>query len=233
MLLSGIQQSTLLDYPDKTACIVFTPGCNFRCGFCHNPEFVLPENIIKIKDDFIPEAVFFNFLDKRRGLLDGVVVSGGEPTIAADLLPFMKKIKDLGFLVKLDTNGHRPDVLRKLLDEKVLDYIAMDVKTGLNNYKTLVSHFMKPELIKESIELIKQSGVDYEFRSTLIKEVHSAILLDEMSELIRGAKRWYLQTFRPGHTLDVLFRECTSFSEDELLDLTKKYQTAAEFIGVR
>lgn len=233
MLISGIQPSTLLDYPEKVACIVFTPGCNFRCGYCHNPEFVLPENIIKLKNDFIKEENFFHFLDQRKGLLDGVVVSGGEPTTAADLILFMQKIKTAGFLVKLDTNGNRPDVIKQALDKKVVDYIAMDLKTSLAHYQTLVGKLARPEAIKQSIELIKNSGVDYEFRSTLLKEVHSDILLNEMSELIKGSRRWYLQTFRPGHTLDVAYQKYHSFSEQELIQLAKRYSHSATLVAYR
>lgn len=233
MLISGIQPSTLLDYPEKTACIVFTPGCNFRCGYCHNPEFVLPENIIKLKNDFIPEQSFFNFLSRRKGLLDGVVISGGEPTTAADLIPFMKKIKAAGFLVKLDTNGNRPDIIKHALEKKVVDYIAMDLKTSLTHYQTLVGKLAQPDAIKQSIDLIKNSGIDYEFRSTLLKEVHSAILLDEMSEQIQGARRWYLQTFRPGHTLDTAYQNYHCFSEQELLQLTNKYKYTATLVAYR
>ncbi|OGH69908.1 MAG: anaerobic ribonucleoside-triphosphate reductase activating protein [Candidatus Magasanikbacteria bacterium RIFCSPHIGHO2_01_FULL_47_8] len=201
MLISGIQPFTMLDYPDKTACIIFTPGCNFRCGYCHNPEFVLPEKIIKLKDSFIPEESFFSFLAKRRGLLDGVVISGGEPTLAFDLLGFMGRIKALGFLVKLDTNGNRPDLLEQAVSDGLVDYIAMDVKTSLAAYRALVGPLARPDNIKRSIEITKRSGIDYEFRTTLIKEAHSGIILTDLIELVAGAKRWYLQTFRPEHTL--------------------------------
>ena len=121
MKLSAIQRFTMLDYPDKVACIAFTPGCNMRCGFCHNPEFVLPELMREIQQDFIAEETFFNFLDQRRGLLEGVVVSGGEPTIWQDLPAFLQKIQARGFLTKLDTNGNRPEMLERLLKDKPVD----------------------------------------------------------------------------------------------------------------
>ncbi len=138
MNLSGIKKSTLLDYPGKIATLIFTPGCNFRCGFCHNPEFVLPDRVEKLRKDFISEEIFFRFLKTRIGFLDGVVICGGEPTIHSDLMGFCKKIKDLGFLVKLDTNGSRPEVIRDLLDANLIDYIAMDVKHTWEQYADLV-----------------------------------------------------------------------------------------------
>ena len=128
MQLSAIKKSTLLDYPGKLATIIFTPGCNLRCRFCHNPEFVLPEELEKIRHDFIGEEVFFRFLQTRVGFLDGVVICGGEPTIHKDLPEFCQKIKNLGFLVKLDTNGSNPEMLELLLEQKLVDYIAMDIK---------------------------------------------------------------------------------------------------------
>ena len=157
MKLSAIQRFTMLDYPDKVACIAFTPGCNMRCGFCHNPEFVLPEKIRELQSDFIEEQTFFNFLDQRRGLLEGVVVSGGEPTIWRDLPDFLRQIKGRGFLAKLDTNGNHPSMLRTLLDEQLVDYVAMDVKTSLAEYGKLVGGGAKPEHIAQSIEMLKAS----------------------------------------------------------------------------
>lgn len=233
MFISGIQPFTLLDYPDKTACIIFIPGCNFRCGYCHNPEFVLPENIIKIKDSFIPEDTLFNLLVSRRGLLDGVVISGGEPTLAPDLIPFMKKIRRLGFLIKLDTNGNRPDVIEKALQERVVDYIAMDVKTSLDSYRDLVGPVVKPENIEKSISIIKNSNIHYEFRSTLLKEVHSDIILEKMAELIKGSRRWFLQKFRSENTLSPEFAQYHAFEDLELLEIAERYKEYAQHIIIR
>lgn len=243
MLISGVQKFTLLDYPEKTACIVFTAGCTFRCGYCHNPEFVLPEEVIKLKDSFIPEESFFQFLRERGSsgagaravvpLLDGVVVSGGEPTVQADLLRFLRRIKDVGCLVKLDTNGNRPDVVRQVVAERLVDYIAMDIKTSLAKYPELTNKFVQPDRIKESIRLIKASGVEYEFRSTLIKEVHTPKVLKDMAALVAGVKRWWLQTFRPGHTLDPTFAKFHPFSLAELSKLAEQFRPLVKAIGVR
>lgn len=215
MVISGIQRFTMLDFPGRTACIIFTPGCNIRCKFCHNPEFVLPELLSKIKDNFIkPEAVF-HFLDKRKGLLDGVVVSGGEPTMMPDVFQFIRQIKERGFAVKLDTNGTRPEVLRHLIEERLLDYIAMDVKASEATYSQLVGPRINTAAIKESIALIKKSDVPYEFRTTIIKEFHTDEVLAGIAQLVDGAQQYYLQTFRPQHTLDPAFGAYHGFSAAE------------------
>lgn len=233
MKLSAIQRFTMLDYPDKLACIAFTPGCNMRCGFCHNPEFVLPEKIRELQADFIEEQTFFNFLEKRRGLLEGVVVSGGEPTIWRDLPEFLRRIKKKGFLTKLDTNGNHPAMLRALLDEKLLDYVAMDVKTSLAEYSKLVGGTVKSENIEESIRILKGSSISYEFRTTLIKEVHTEAVLKEMEELVRGAERYYFQVFRPGHTLSPTFSTYHPFSSGEMEKLVQRFSMFATEVGLR
>ncbi len=216
MLVSGIQPFTFLDYPEKTACIVFTPGCNFRCAYCHNPEFVLPERVAKLRPSFIPEDTIFRFLDRRQGLLDGVVVTGGEPTLMPDLLEFLRKVKDKGFLVKLDTNGNRPEVLRRALVEGLVDYVAMDVKTSLDQYKNVGGVIADPTAIFESIEMLKSSSVPSEFRSTILKEFHSQTVFDDMAKLLVGAKLLYLQKFRPGVTLKEEAAGYLPFSDPEM-----------------
>lgn len=233
MKLSAIQRFTMLDYPDKVACIAFTPGCNMRCGFCHNPEFVLPEKIAELQDSFIAQETFFNFLDKRRGLLEGVVVSGGEPTIWADLPDFFREIKKRGFLAKLDTNGHHPEMLERLLREKLVDYVAMDVKTSLAEYPKLVGKNVNPEQIRKSIELLKHSNIPYEFRTTLIKEMHSESVLEDMKELLQGAKQCYFQVFRPEHTLHSIFATYHPFSEEEMKNIVKQFSLFTAKVGLR
>lgn len=233
MLISGIQQCTLIDYPEKTACIVFTPGCNFRCGFCHNPEFVLPGRIAKIKDTFIPESSFFRFLDTRKGLLDGVVISGGEPTMMPDLIRFMHEIKSRGFLVKLDTNGNKPAVIQEALSEGVVDYLAMDFKTSLEYYRLLVGPLVRPDRVAQSIRLIMESGIAYEFRSTLIKEIHSEPILEDMADTIRGAAQFFLQTFGNGTTLDPKFQTFHPFSNEEMERIADTFRGAVTHVAVR
>lgn len=233
MLISGVQQFTMLDYPDRIACIAFTPGCNFRCGYCHNPEFVLPEKILQIRGSFIPEPSFFQFLRSREGMLEGVVVSGGEPTLQYDLLKFLGEIKTMGFLTKLDTNGNRPETLAKAIEQKLVDYIAMDVKSSLSGYRALVGPLVSTDNIQKSIDLIKNSGVEYEFRSTIMKETHPPEVLADMACLVAGADRVYLQQFRPGHTLAPEFEKYHPFTEDEMSAILPVFKKKAAFVGVR
>lgn len=234
VILSGIQQFTMLDFPERVACIAFIPGCHFRCKYCHNPEFVLPEKIKEIKCSFVDEEVFFNFLDKRKNVLDGVVVSGGEPTVMRSLPDFIRKIKFLGFQVKLDTNGSNPQMIQELLDEGLLDYIAMDVKTTLKEYSDLAGDKVKPEAVAECIRIVKNSGIEYEFRTTLIKEVHSEKVLQGIAALVVGAKNMYLQLFRPEHTLDPSFESCHAFSVDEMQHIADTiFAPRVDHVGVR
>lgn len=233
MIISGIQKFTLLDFPGKIACIIFTGGCNYRCGFCHNPEFVLPEELAKISKNFIPEEVVFNFLKERQGMLQGVVITGGEPTIMPDLEAFIVKVRALGFAVKLDSNGNRPEVLRTLIEKKLVDYIAMDFKTSLAEYQKLVGKWADEKKLQESIDLLKEGKIEYEFRSTLIREIHTPEILQAMSETLEGANRLYLQTFRNGITLHPDFKNYHPFSSDEMEDITKLFRTTVSEVFVR
>lgn len=232
MQLSGIKKSTLLDYPGKVATIVFTAGCNLRCGYCHNSEFVLPEKIQKICHDFISEEVFFRFLKTRTGFLDAVVICGGEPTLQSDLPDFCRRIKELWFLVKLDTNGSTPKVLDNLLDENLLDYVAMDVKYSLDRYEELSGKHIDIGLYKASIEIIKTRLPDYEFRTTVIKWVHSKEDIESIAQTISWAKNYYLQNYRSGNTLDPNF-VWDSFLESELLELQAIAAPYVEKCGIR
>jgi pyruvate formate lyase activating enzyme len=198
MKIGGLQKVTLVDYPGKLACTVFLSGCVFRCPFCYSKELVLPEEIKKQPE--IKESEFFDFLEGKRGLLEGCVLCGGEPTIYnEELYSFIKKIKDRGFLVKLDTNGTNPELLKRLIDEKMVDYVAMDIKAPLNKEKyslaTGVSN-VDIDKIKESISLIKNSDVDYEFRSTIVPKIHSKEDIIQIAKDISPAKKYFLQAFR-------------------------------------
>ena len=216
MLISGVQPFTLLDYPDKVAAIIFTPGCNMRCRFCHNKEFVLPEEIKKMRPSFISEKTILNFLSTRKGKLDGLVISGGEPTIQPDLKQFIIKVREMGFLVKLDTNGNLPNVLKDLVHEKLVDYVAMDVKTTLTNYTELVGNMADPVKIKESIDFLKENLVSYEFRATMIEDIHTEQIVNEMAQLLAGAHTLYIQTFRPEVTLDPAFKKKKSLPQETI-----------------
>ncbi|MEI7511504.1 MAG: anaerobic ribonucleoside-triphosphate reductase activating protein [Candidatus Peregrinibacteria bacterium] len=224
MLLSALQRLTLLDYPGHIACIAFLPGCNLRCHYCHNSEFVLPEKLEKICHSFIPEEIFLQFLKKRVGKLEGVVISGGEPTIHKNLPEFLRKIKALGFLVKLDTNGTNPTILKKILDEQVVDFVAMDVKVSIEKYGEFCgipqhSHIL-PSLkqnITQSRDLLFSSAIDYELRTTLVKNFHDATEFERLCTFVKGTKKWVLQNFRvTGGCLSPKWERFSGFLEDEM-----------------
>lgn len=201
MWISAYEPCTLVDFPGKIATIVFTPGCNLRCGYCHNSELVLPEKIRKYRERK-KEAEFFHFLESRKGLLDGVSICGGEPTLHTDLSEFCHRVKSMGFLVKLDTNGTHPEVIETLLSQGVIDCIAMDIKHVFHEYSSLTGVPVDPAVYRQSIQLIRESGIEYEFRSTIISGVHTLEHILEMAEYIRGASRYFLQNFRTHSTLD-------------------------------
>lgn len=232
MMFSGIQRFTVLDYPGKTACIVFTPGCNFRCGYCHNPEFVLPEQLKELEPDFIDEAAVLHFLEGRRGLLDGVVITGGEPTLHRSLSDFIRRVKALGFLVKLDTNGSLPEVLEPMLREGLVDYVAMDVKTSIERYPELTSSCVRPEAVKKSMALIRELAPDYEFRTTLIRECHDEETMKSIQALVRGAKRYRLQTYRPSVTLDPVFNQYRPFTSQEMRNMGEVFQSYVQSVFI-
>lgn len=232
MLLTGIKKSTLLDYPGKIATIVFTLGCNFRCGYCHNSEFVLPEKIKKIAPHGISEEIFFRFLKTRKGFLDGVVICGGEPTIHADLPSFCQKIRDLWFLVKLDTNGSNPAMLEKLIKLKLLDYVAMDVKFPLRKYAKWVGAKIDTTRMKRSIALIMKLLPDYEFRTTIAKWIHTEEDIEAIAKSIKGAKNYFLQNFEPWNTLDPKYSG-KSFSDRELHEFKKIAEKYVGKVGIR
>ncbi|MBI4250320.1 anaerobic ribonucleoside-triphosphate reductase activating protein [Candidatus Uhrbacteria bacterium] len=231
MLISGIQPFTILDFPDRIACIVFTLGCNFRCGYCHNPEFVLPEKVREMRTAVISEDTFFRFLSQRKNLLEGVVISGGEPTIHQDLVEFILRIKKEGFLVKLDTNGSNPEVVQNLLDQNLLDYIAMDVKTSKEQYQSLVGRGVPA--IEKTISLIRDNGVPYEFRCTLLRELHPPSVLASMAQMMHGARRVYLQQFRSQTTLDPLFESYHAFTQAEMEGVKEIFAPYCEEVFVR
>jgi len=228
MLIGGINTLTLLDYPGKTACILFTVGCNFRCGFCHNSQFVLPEEIKSYQaSHLIPEEKFFNFLKSRVGLLDGVVVSGGEPTLQSDLILFLEKVKKLGFLVKLDTNGTNFQVLEKCLEKNLLDYIAMDVKASSEKYNELAGVVVDVSEIEKSRDLLMGSGIDYEFRTTVISEFHDDNEMERIGGFCKNAKRFTIQNFRNEKVLDPKFQGFSGFEKEYLRrfqKIVKKYE---------
>jgi pyruvate formate lyase activating enzyme len=232
MLLSGIKKTTLLDYPGKVSTIVFTLGCNFRCHYCHNYEFVLPDKVLEFMTDLISEVAFFNFLKTRVGFLDWVVISGWEPTIQKDLYEFVKKIKDLWFLVKLDTNWRDPKLLKKLIDEKLIDYVAMDVKYPFSKYRDIVWVDEDFSAYKESASILLNSKIDYEFRTTVVKWYHSEEIIREIWEEIKWAKKWYLQSYEEKNILNAVF-DGKTFVSEELIKLKVIWSFYADFCEIR
>ncbi len=230
MVFGGIEKMTLIDFPGKIACVVYTIGCNFRCPYCHNPGLV--DETIETR---IQEEEVFALLERKRGFLDGVVITGGEPTIHGDdLLRFMAKVKRRGFLVKLDTNGTNPKVLKKAIDRRLVDYIAMDIKAPLAKYSATVARPADVLAIEKSIRLIIASPVLYEFRTTVVKSMLSPEDIEEMGREIQGARRYYLQKFVPSKSLlNPQFKRKTTYSDEEFAALRKVLHHYVTYCEVR
>ena len=194
MLIKGLQKLTLLDFPDKMACTLFTFGCNFRCPFCHNASLVLAD---RATEDVMPEEEFFEFLARRKGILEGVCVTGGEPTLQPDLPEFLTRIKAMGYAVKLDTNGYRPAVLKSLVEAGLVDYVAMDIKNSLPCYgETVGIRSFDPAPIEESMDYLMEGHVPFEFRTTLVRGLHTPESIRDMGTRLAGEERFFLQTFK-------------------------------------
>jgi pyruvate formate lyase activating enzyme len=224
MLIGGYQKLTLIDYPGKLATTVFTVGCSFRCPFCHNPELV----DLKLIHNEKSEKEFFDFLKKRKGKLEAVCITGGEPSIQPDIIDFVKKVKRRGFLVKLDTNGSRPDVLKKLIDARLIDYIAMDIKNSLKKYAKTAGAKIDQERIKLSVELIWNSGIDHEFRTTVVPGLHEEKDFDDIANWLSGSKKYYLQVYRDMVILDPKLRQK---SKGKSLDMEKIKKNISKKFG--
>ncbi len=212
MFICGFQKLTLLDYPGKTACTVFTGGCDFRCPFCHNALLVTEID----KNSTVSEEYIFNFLKKRHGLLDGVCITGGEPTLQPDLDVFIRKIRELGFSVKLDTNGNHPEVLERLLAEGLLDFVAMDIKSSPENYARVAGvPDLNMENIQKSVSLLMGGNLPYEFRTTVVKGLHTVRDFEEIGKWLKGAARYFLQEFKDSGEL-IAPSGLGAFSKEEM-----------------
>lgn len=228
MIFGGFEKCTLVDYPGKVACMVYTIGCNFRCPYCHNPELV-DETV----ETTYSEAVILDFLDTRKGLLDGLVITGGEPTMHEELPAFARRVKEKGFLVKLDTNGTNPEMLRRAIDESWVDYVAMDMKSPLETYSQTVARAVDVEAIRESISILLASSIEYEFRTTIVKSLLSCEDLKRIGEAIRGAKCYYLQKFVPTKILNPQFRRKVTYTDEEFIEFQKIMHEYVETCGIR
>lgn len=220
MKIGGFQKFSLIEYPGKICAVIFTQGCNYRCGYCHNPELVEPQLFTKP----IPEKEILSFLEKRKGKLEAVEITGGEPTLQPDLLEVLKKIKAMGYLSKLDSNGSNPEIVQKAVDLNLVDYLAMDIKAPLGKYQQVINYPVDLKKIEQSIKLIINSGLDYEFRTTVVKSQLSKDDILEIGQMVRGAKLYILQKFIPTKTLDSQFLKQKTYSEEEFEDLKKSLQ---------
>lgn len=228
MQICGYEKFSMVDYDEKIACTVFTNGCNLRCPFCQNGPLVVDSSL----NEPIDEQEVFDYLIKRKGLVDAVCVSGGEPTLQPDLVEFIKKVKELGYLVKLDTNGMRPEVIKDLLDKGLLDYIAMDIKNDPERYpETVGIKNINFDKIKESINLIMNSGIDYEFRTTMMSELHGEKEIEGIGELIKGAKKYYIQHYKDSE--NCIAHGFTDIPYDKIESYKKILEKYVDFVGVR
>ena len=226
MKIAGFDKMSLLNYPDLVSATVFTNGCNFLCPYCQNSALVLDAS----QNELVPEEEVLNYLYERRKLLDGVCVTGGEPTIQKDLKEFIRKIKNIGLKVKLDTNGSHPEVIKELLDEGLIDYIAMDIKTVFSKYNEIANRNVDTDAIRSSIELIKNSNIDYEFRTTVVKAFVSyedlIFILDYLN-----CKNYYLQKFEDRQSNIVYHLD--AYSDDELKEIYSNLKEKYDFIKIR
>lgn len=228
MNLIGLQKMTVLDFPGRVACIVFTFGCNFRCPFCHNASLVTGSG-----ESDVTEDEFFAFLKKRQGILDGVCVTGGEPLLQPDIEDFLAKIKELGYQVKLDTNGMFPDKLKKVVKTGLVDYVAMDIKNSPEFYSvTAGKEEIDFEKIKESVNfLINEADVEYEFRTTVVAEFHTESAFDDIGELIKGAKNYYLQAFVDSG--DLIGKNMTALPKNVMQKMAERVRKYVDNVQLR
>ena len=215
MIFGGLEKNSLIDYPGKVSCVLFCSGCNFSCPYCHNPDLVKLEGTGGLG----PDAKEIDaFLKRRKGLLDGVVLSGGEPTIQKDIISLCKKIRKMGYSVKLDTNGSRPQILKRLVGEGLVDYIAMDIKTDPGHYSPLIKDNLNPRHIFSSISTIMESDLAYEFRTTCVKPFVDPNIIEKISKIIKGAMLYVLQRFHKNRVLrpDFFAETDVYYAKDEL-----------------
>lgn len=229
MKIGGLQKLSLIDYPEKISAVIFTQGCNFRCPYCHNPQLV----DVKLYQPCLEEKDIFRFLENRRGRLDAVVITGGEPALQDDLIPFIMDIRRLGFAVKLDTNGSRPRVLERLLRDGLVDFIAMDVKAPLEKYPDVVRAPLEKDNLRESIRLVIGAKIPHEFRTTAAASLLRPEDILTIAREIDGAKRYALQRFQPGETLETIFAEEKTFSDEEFVQIKNQLAGSIPVVIVR
>lgn len=228
MVIHGLQKLTVLDFPGKLACTVFTAGCNLRCPFCHNARLVThPE-----EEDRLDEQEVLTYIYSRKTMLDGVCITGGEPLLQKDIFGFIEKIKETGLLVKLDTNGCFPEKLRELIDAKLVDYVAMDIKNSPEEYgKTVGVENFDITPIKQSIEILRESGIEYELRTTVVRELHTRESLLGAAEFIAPQKKWFLQSFVDSG--DLIEGEFSAYDKQFMKELQESVSQIVENVELR
>ena len=229
MEIGGLQRFSLIDYPGKLCAIVFTRGCNFRCPYCHNPELVDPERFSPL----IPTDEIGDFLHKRQGKLDAVTITGGEPLIHNDIGSFVGSIKDMGYAVKIDTNGSRPTVLESLIHDNLIDYISMDVKAPLEKYDSVAGVTVDTGAIRHSIDLIMDSRIDYEFRTTVPRSLLEPDDILAIGRLIAGARRYILQRLVPSKVLDASFQTAGTLTDEEFAAIKPCLASSIDIVTIR
>ena len=230
MYICGYQKTTLLDYPEHVAATIFTGGCNFRCPFCHNADLIVKSN----ESSPIAKEEILAFLQKRKNVLSGICITGGEPTLQPDLKDFIINVRELGYKIKLDTNGYRPDVILSLLEENLLDYIAMDIKAGLSNYaKVSGIPNLDTSKIMKSISIIENSGINYEFRTTVVKELHSRQDFLGISEMLSSSSPYFIQSFKDsGNILTPGLSSCDTDTLNQYLAIVKNKLPFSSLRGI-
>ena len=227
MRLGGLQACSLIDYPGHISAVVFTMGCNFRCPYCHNPELV-DETATELTEDS-----FFSFLHNRKRQLEAVTITGGEPTLHQDLVSFISQIKEMGFKVKLDTNGTRPDIIKQLQEQQLVDYFAMDIKAPLAHYEATTTRPVDICKLRQSIEFLLQGNVPYEFRTTVVKALLNPEDILTIGQEIAGASQYFLQRFTAGKLLNPGFVRKTTYSDEELSKMCTQLQTYVNRCEIR
>ncbi len=229
-MIKGLQKTSLVDFPPYISCTVFISCCNFRCGFCHNKDLV--DDSPELKE--IKESEILEFLDLRKKILDGVCITGGEPTLYPDIKGVISKIKEKGFKVKLDTNGSNPLILKELIDSRLIDYIAMDIKNSMQRYSETCCVSVDIDKIKDSIDLIKNSDIGYEFRSTLVPRLHSKEDVDKIGSWLKGSKRFVIQNFRANNNvIDDKYKGINGFSRENLMKFKEILMKYIDEVEVR
>ncbi len=228
MTFGGLEKFTLIDYPGKIACVAYTIGCNFRCPYCHNPELV-----DETTPTHITEKEFFDFLGERTQMLQGVVITGGEPTVHDDLPAVIAKLITVSAPIELYTNGTNPVMLHQVVEGGLVDYVAMDIKSPLHNYSATVARPVDIDAIRSSIDFLLSAPVEYEFRTTIIKGMQTPEDIEEIGKEIKGAKKYFLQKFVPTKILNPQFIKKTTYSDQEFENFQKKLQSYVHYCGIR